>query len=261
MTAAAPSRPKRSAVPKFLLSVPVDDDLTWFINHAESAQGQRSAHPALVAMIETGGQTRGRPSEVVTFSKGDEQDVDVEMSSADRRMMATHVRRAVGKASSLRQRWQRLGPGSQQVLVEAYAVRVFPHETKATLGQLAGVALLTRSIAGDGERLLGLCRKPGQNADDLDGIRRDAGELVRGALARWRLEVDGAADVEVFVAPPPPRAETKPREWAPIASVRGVWQSPREQMAKHAVAVLGRLFEMVTQAALVDAFRKAVESW
>ena len=191
MTAAAPPRPKRLAVPKFLLAVPVCDDLTWFINHAESACGQRSAHPALVAMIETGGQTRGRPSELVTFSRGDEVDLAFEMSSADRRMMAPRVRREVSKDRALRARWIRIGSDEtrsrlQQVLAEAYGVRSFPHETKQALGQLAGVALLTAAIAGDGEKLLRLCRKPGQNAEALEDIRREAALMLRDALDAWR---------------------------------------------------------------------------
>jgi hypothetical protein len=188
--------PKRTAVPKFLLTVPVDDDLTWFINHAESACGQRSALPALVGMIETGGQTRGRPSETVTWSRGGEgvfaaRDVEIEMSSADRRMLARPLRREVSRDMVLRRRWMRLGTDDtrarlQQALCEAYGVRSFPHETKQPLGQLAGVALMTRAIQGNGEKLLRLCRKHGQNAEALDDIRRDAAMLVREAVDAWR---------------------------------------------------------------------------
>lgn len=178
-------KPRRVQQPRFLTAVPHDADLVWFINHAESAQGQRSAHPALVAMIETGGQTRGSRTQPVTFSRGDERDVEIDMSSADRRMMSPHVRRAVERASRLRARWQRLTPHSQQVLVEAYAARPLPPETMGPLGALAGVALLTEAVAGNGEALRRLCLKPGQNAEVLDGIRRLAASMVAAALRRW----------------------------------------------------------------------------
>jgi hypothetical protein len=174
-----------TAIPRFLLAVPHDADLVWFINHAESAQGMRSSHPALVAMIETGGQTRGSRTQPVTFSKGDDRDVEIDMSSADRRFMSPNVRRNIDKASRLRARWQRLTTLEQSTLVEAYAARPLPRETMAPLGQLAGVALLTEQVDGRGEWLLAMCRKPGQHAEALDEIRRDAATLVRLALAAW----------------------------------------------------------------------------
>lgn len=265
MTTQAPTRPKRTPIPPWQLAVPPDDDLTWFINHAESACGQRSALPALVGMIETGGQTRGRPSEVITFSRGDERDVDVEMSSADRRMLAKPLRREVSRDRALRSRWMKLGRGAQAVLVEAYGVRSFPHETKQPLGQLAGVALLTFAAggglpavkgvrgaiaghpteAGRGEWLRQLCCKPGQNAEILDEMRREAGGMVRSALELWRLSRDYeslATDVLIFEAPPLTYEVGPGKGWAPDSKGRGSFLSPREMEQ-------------------VQAFAAALESW
>lgn len=271
------TRPKRLAVPRFLLAVPVNDDLTWFINHAESACGQRSALPALVGMIETGGQTRGRPSTIVTFSKGDDRDVEVDMSSADRRMLAGPVRREVGRDRALRPRWMKLGPGAQAVLLEAYAVRAFPHETKQPLGQLAGVALLTHAAGeglppikgvrgaiaghpaeqGRGEWLRQLCCKPGQNAEILDEMRREAGAMVHEALELWRMTPDYvslAADVITFQTAHPVTYELGAgKGWAP-AKKRSRWRSPREKATREAERAAAR-------ATARAAFAAALEAW
>jgi hypothetical protein len=174
-----------TAFPRSSFIPPHDADLDWYINHAESAQGMRSSLPALLAMIETGGQTRGARTQPVTFTKGDEHDVDIGMSAAERRLMSTPVMLAVGRARRLRARWQRLTPLEQSTLVEAFAARPFARETHAPLGQLAGVALLTPQVNGRGEWLLALCRRPGQHADALNEIRWSAQTMLRLAFAAW----------------------------------------------------------------------------
>lgn len=199
MTAAPESRPKRTATPRFLTSVPAVPDLTWLVNEAEASLGYRSTHGALVAMIETGGVSRGSGVLAVTYSDGG-RDVDIEQAAGERRLLSRHHRRSADQARRLRARFLSLttGPCSERngtdhraVLCEAYASRRLPRETDAPLGALAGVALLTAAVGGRGEWLLGLCRKPGQNAEALEAIRREAYAMVLEAVDAWRATGDG----------------------------------------------------------------------
>lgn len=197
-------RTKRTAIPRFLTSVPVDADLTWFINHAESAMGVRSTHGALVAMIETGGVSRGAGVRAVGYTNGI-CDVEVHQAAGERRLLSKHHRSDADRDRRLRARFLALTSEQRAVLCEAYAVRNVPHEMCAPLGALAGVALLT-SVAingypahegrpafrghpeemGRGEWLRALCRKPGQNAEPLEAMRKEAAAKVFDALMAWR---------------------------------------------------------------------------
>ena len=191
---APPTSRKRTAIPRFLTSVPTDEDLVFLVNDAESALGVRSSHMALVAMIEASGVSRGSGVLAVTYSNG-YRDVDVEQASGERRLLSPYHRRQADKARRLRARFLSLGSGHvadnngtdhRSVLSEAYAARTLPRETEAPLGALAGVALLTAAVGGRGEWLLSMCRKPGQNADALEAIRREAMALVTEAVEAWR---------------------------------------------------------------------------
>jgi hypothetical protein len=255
---------RHRAPPRFMVSVPVDDDLSWFINHAESAQGARAFAP-------TKQRSGGERVKEYTWSRGDDADVELEMTRHERRLLASKTQAEIAKASTLRQRWQRLGPNAQRILVEAYGIRVMPRETEKPLGSLAGVALLTSAAAhglpadaeakrkaipghpvleGRGEWLLALCRHAAANVLLIDAMRAEAAEMVRVALAQWQTPIDGAVDVEIFLGP---ERKAKSGDWAPDSRGRGKWRSPLEQaVAQYAVDAFAATMTIVVAWREVD---------
>lgn len=239
--AVSPTRRKRIPTPRSLLSFAADGDLEFIVNDAESALGVRSTEGAIVAMISTGGVSRGSRTKAVGYSDG-VHDVEIEQTSAERRMLSEHQRRQTDRARRLRARWRALEPKHRDVLTEAHARRPLPRETDGPIGPLAGVALLTVTAreglpaivavpgvtpgrgriaghpaeTGRGEWLRDLCKKPGQNADIIAAIVKDARGMYAEALEAWR----GTVGVEPASEVPrdaPPEREGEARPMAPAA--------------------------------------------